>query len=352
MSTREAERAEFLALTRPRLKKPSQSLSSPATSINAPPPVASSTSRRDLPQLPGYLLAKQALERYESARESEANAPNACGRTRKPVERFYAEPNTKPEIEQDDDLYIIERDLDLPGTDDVCSNTTVYDNYSFDSNNDFVSGLPVMRMKDEILRHISENSVTIVKGETGSGKSTQVPFFILEQHATEHRHCNIVCTLPRRIAVTSVAKFVCDSHGWRMGTLVGYQIAMDKNLSEDTRLTYVTTGVLLQKLIAMKNMNQYTHVIIDEVGARSVSGWACYVRVSRSQSYIVNFKDMLSSKKVSLHLKRLFFFLVVVEGYSDLICPFQTGKKKKPPNLQHLSLYSALNYIVNQGMKI
>lgn len=78
-------------------------------------------------------------------------------------------------------------------------------------------------------------------------------------------HCNIVCTQPRRIAAKSVAKFVSDTQGWSLGSLVGYQIGMDRNVSEKTRLTFVTTGVLLEKLVNQRNMNQYTHVILDEV---------------------------------------------------------------------------------------
>lgn len=107
--------------------------------------------------------------------------------------------------------------------------------------------------------------VTVIQGSTGSGKSTQVPQFLLEDHAKAKKHCNIICTQPRRIAAKSVAKFVAQTHDWKLGTLVGYQIGMDKNVSEDTRLTFVTTGVLLEKLVNQRNMNQYTHVILDEV---------------------------------------------------------------------------------------
>ena len=105
----------------------------------------------------------------------------------------------------------------------------------------------------------------MIQGSTGSGKTTQVPQFILEEHAATRQHCNIICTQPRRIAAKSVAQFVASTHDWPLGSLVGYQIGMDKNVSESTRLTFVTTGVLLEKLVNQRNMNQYTHVILDEV---------------------------------------------------------------------------------------
>jgi ATP-dependent RNA helicase TDRD9 len=107
--------------------------------------------------------------------------------------------------------------------------------------------------------------VTVIQGSTGSGKSTQVPQFILEEHAMNNRHCNIICTQPRRIAAKSVSRFVANTHKWALGSLVGYQIGMDKNVSESTRMAFVTTGVLLEKLVNQRNMNQYTHVILDEV---------------------------------------------------------------------------------------
>lgn len=72
-------------------------------------------------------------------------------------------------------------------------------------------------------------------------------------------------TQPRRIAAISISKRVCHERGWTQGSLVGYQIGRDKCVSEDTRLAYVTTDVLLKKLINSKNMNQFTHVILDEV---------------------------------------------------------------------------------------
>lgn len=75
-------------------------------------------------------------------------------------------------------------------------------------------------------------------------------------------------TQPRRIAAISIAKRVSSERQWPVGTLVGYQVGMVNNTSQDTRLTYCTTGVLLQKLISAKHMMDYTHIILDEVHER------------------------------------------------------------------------------------
>ena len=105
----------------------------------------------------------------------------------------------------------------------------------------------------------------ITLGATGSGKTTQVPQYILDYYYDQRKYCNIVVTQPRRIAAESISKRVCDERGWELGHVVGFQVGRSRNVSEDTRITYMTTGVLLQKMINTKNMNEYTHVILDEV---------------------------------------------------------------------------------------
>lgn len=152
-----------------------------------------------------------------------------------------------------------------PGDDDyqVSMVNHLYENYNFEVNE--TPELPITQHREKVVSTIEANQVTIIQGSTGSGKSTQVPQYILDHYAETKRHCNILCTQPRRIAATSITKFVAKCRKWPLGSLVGYQIGLDKMVSEDTRLTFVTTGVLLQKLIHMKNMNQYTHIILDEV---------------------------------------------------------------------------------------
>ena len=76
----------------------------------------------------------------------------------------------------------------------------------------------------QILDTIRANQVTIIHGMTGSGKTTQVPQYILDECASDRVYCNIVVTQPRRIAAISIAKRVCSERAWTLGTVCGYQV--------------------------------------------------------------------------------------------------------------------------------
>ena len=129
--------------------------------------------------------------------------------------------------------------------------------------------LPVFQSRITILEKIGAYPITVISGSTGCGKSTQIPQFILDQHAREDTYVNIIVTQPRRLAAQAVARRVCKERNWQLGGLVGYKVGLDKtHASKDTRLLYVTTGVLIKMLINKKNMSEWTHIIIDEVHER------------------------------------------------------------------------------------
>ncbi|GBP03915.1 Probable ATP-dependent RNA helicase spindle-E [Eumeta japonica] len=122
--------------------------------------------------------------------------------------------------------------------------------------------------KEKIIIAIQFDPVVIIEGPTGCGKTTQVPQWILDDCYNRRLQCNVIVTQPRRIAAISIAKRVAQERGWTVGDLVGYQVGLENKTSNNTRLRYVTTGVLLQKLVNTQSLSEFTHIILDEVHER------------------------------------------------------------------------------------
>ncbi|TKY90802.1 hypothetical protein EX895_000800 [Sporisorium graminicola] len=136
-------------------------------------------------------------------------------------------------------------------------------------------GLPIANHRQEILDLIENNQIFVLSGETGCGKSTQVPAYILEHCMSQGRHCKIYVTEPRRISAISLAERVSEELGeprksvGNNDSLVGYAIRLESNVGKNARLVYATTGIVLRMLEGTA-FNEITHVIIDEVHERSI----------------------------------------------------------------------------------
>ncbi|ETE67645.1 putative ATP-dependent RNA helicase YTHDC2, partial [Ophiophagus hannah] len=136
----------------------------------------------------------------------------------------------------------------------------------FDS---FRQSLPVYEKQDEIVRIIKENKVILIVGETGSGKTTQIPQFLLDDCYKNGIPCRIFCTQPRRLAAIAVAERVAAERREKIGQTIGYQIRLESRVSPKTLLTFCTNGVLLRTLMAGDSaLSTVTHVIVDEVHER------------------------------------------------------------------------------------
>jgi ATP-dependent RNA helicase DHX29 len=136
------------------------------------------------------------------------------------------------------------------------------------------STLPVFGFRQSILSTIDHNQVTIICGETGCGKSTQIPSFLLEHELSQGKPCKIFCTEPRRISAISLAQRVSEELGEGpkdLGTfrsLVGYAIRLESKTSPQTRLVFATVGVVLRMLESTQDLHEVTHLVIDEVHER------------------------------------------------------------------------------------
>ncbi|XP_051785828.1 3'-5' RNA helicase YTHDC2 [Erpetoichthys calabaricus] len=133
----------------------------------------------------------------------------------------------------------------------------------------FRCSLPVFERQEEIVKVVKENRVVLIVGETGSGKTTQIPQFLLDDSFKNGIPCRIFCTQPRRLAAIAVAERVAAERGEKIGQTVGYQIRLESRVSPKTLLTFCTSGVLLRTLMAGDaSFSTVTHVIVDEVHER------------------------------------------------------------------------------------
>ncbi|PXF40008.1 putative pre-mRNA-splicing factor ATP-dependent RNA helicase DEAH2 [Gracilariopsis chorda] len=130
--------------------------------------------------------------------------------------------------------------------------------------------LPVYEARREVLDTLADHQVIVLQGETGSGKTTQVPQFLVEHGYTKDGKI-IACTQPRRVAAISVAKRVAEEMDVQLGAQVGYSIRFEDRTSRDTFLKYLTDGMLLREAMKDPDLNAYSAIILDEAHERTLS---------------------------------------------------------------------------------
>jgi pre-mRNA-splicing factor ATP-dependent RNA helicase DHX16 len=129
--------------------------------------------------------------------------------------------------------------------------------------------LPIFPFRDELLAAIEEHQVLIVEGETGSGKTTQIPQYLHEAGYTRDKK-KVGCTQPRRVAAMSVAARVAVEMGVKLGNEVGYSIRFEDCTSERTVLKYMTDGMLLREFLSEPDLASYSVLIVDEAHERTL----------------------------------------------------------------------------------
>jgi pre-mRNA-splicing factor ATP-dependent RNA helicase DHX15/PRP43 len=132
--------------------------------------------------------------------------------------------------------------------------------------------LPVYQFKDELIKKILENQSIVVEGETGSGKTTQIPQFLLEAGLADQGKTCVACTQPRRVAATSIAQRVADEMDVELGKEVGYTIRFEDVTDKyNTVLKFLTDGMLLREAMHDPLLTRYSAIVLDECHERTLS---------------------------------------------------------------------------------
>ena len=129
--------------------------------------------------------------------------------------------------------------------------------------------LPIAAKREEIIESIRQNQILIISGDTGSGKTTQIPKFCLE--AGRGIDGKIGLTQPRRIAATTIARRIAEELKEDLGQTVGYKIRFDENISRDSYIKIMTDGILLAETQTDPFLNEYDTLIIDEAHERTLN---------------------------------------------------------------------------------
>ncbi|KAJ3770293.1 P-loop containing nucleoside triphosphate hydrolase protein [Lentinula raphanica] len=130
------------------------------------------------------------------------------------------------------------------------------------------SELPIAKGKDALIHEFREHDVTVLLGETGSGKTTQVPQYLLESGLA--RNGMIAVTQPRKVAATSLAGRVAAEQNVALGSSVGYSVRFDERFSSQTRIKYMTDGMIVRELMSDPLLSKYSIIIVDEAHERSL----------------------------------------------------------------------------------
>lgn len=131
-----------------------------------------------------------------------------------------------------------------------------------------MTNLPIFQIRGQIIEALQQNQILIITGETGSGKTTQVPQFIYRSDLLPKG--KIIVTQPRRVAATTLARRLSQELNVDLGKEVGYSVRFDERSSHQTRIKFMTDGMVLRELLGNPTLSKYTYVILDEAHERSL----------------------------------------------------------------------------------
>lgn len=209
--------------------------------------------------------------------------------------------------------------------------------------------LPIYQYRDELLAAIDEYQVLIIVGETGSGKTTQLPQYLYEHGFTKGGK-KIGCTQPRRVAAMSVAARVAEEMGVPMGQEVGYSIRFEDCTSEKTCVKYMTDGMLLREFMTEPDLASYSCMIIDEAHERTLSTDILFGLIKDIARFRPDLKLLISSATMNAQKFSEYFDDAPIFNIPGRPYPVEIYYTKAPEaNYLYAAITQVLTIHVTQG---
>ncbi|KUI53319.1 putative pre-mRNA-splicing factor ATP-dependent RNA helicase prp43 [Cytospora mali] len=192
--------------------------------------------------------------------------------------------------------------------------------------------LPVHKHRQEFLDIYHNTQIMVFVGETGSGKTTQIPQYVLYDELPQFTGKLIACTQPRRVAATSVAQRVADELDVKLGEEVGYSVRFDNCTSDKTLLKYMTDGQLLRECMHDNDMTRYSTIIIDEAHERTLATDILMALLKEISQRRKDFKIIIMSATLDAQKFQRYFFdapLLAVPGRTHPVQLFYTPEAER-----------------------
>ncbi|KAL8277312.1 hypothetical protein RQP46_010265 [Phenoliferia psychrophenolica] len=166
--------------------------------------------------------------------------------------------------------------------------------------------LPIYKFRDQLIEAFKTNQVLVVVGDTGSGKTTQMTQYLAEAGFADK--LKIGCTQPRRVAAMSVAKRVAEEVGCRLGQEVGYTIRFEDCTSPETKIKYMTDGMLQRECLVDPDMTQYSVLMLDEAHERTIATDVLFGLLKKSLKRRPDLKLIVTSATLDAEKFSEYFF--------------------------------------------
>lgn len=257
--------------------------------------------------------------------------------------------------------------------------------------------LPVTLFKDQLMEAVRANRVLVCTGETGSGKTTQIPQYLLElvregddanttttkagvennddkgkdeerivtpaasssadnekkkERARANRKLLVAVTQPRRVAATSVARRVADERGCRLGEEVGYSIRFEDRTGPRTRIKYMTDGVLVRECLEDPHLSRYGVVMLDEAHERSIDTDILFGLLKRALAHRSDLRAVITSATLDVERFAAFFGgcpFISVPGRTHAVDVYHSKTRQVTQNVEALPSNHSWSYRVLDG---